>query len=45
MTIENFLRNKELWSLVEDGIPTLVLSTSPGGEAQKKLLRRLNLKI
>ncbi|XP_014511418.1 uncharacterized protein LOC106770105 [Vigna radiata var. radiata] len=42
--MENFLRSKELWSLVEDGIPTFVLSTGPNSETQQKMLQEAELK-
>ncbi|XP_052729122.1 uncharacterized protein LOC108321170 isoform X1 [Vigna angularis] len=35
MTMENFLRSKELWSLVEVGIPTPVIGLGSSGKAQK----------
>lgn len=41
MTMENFLRNKELWQLVEDGIPTLGATPT---EAQKRSAAEANLK-
>ena len=41
MTMENFLRSKELWQLVEDGIPTL--GTTPT-EAQRRTASEAQLK-
>ncbi|KAJ1381882.1 gag-polypeptide of LTR copia-type [Sesbania bispinosa] len=41
MTMENFLRSKELWQLVEDGIPTL--GTTPT-EAQRRSVAEAQLK-
>ncbi|XP_047148976.1 uncharacterized protein LOC124821163 [Vigna umbellata] len=38
MTMENFLRSKELWSLVEVGIPTLVIGSGSSGEAHKGIV-------
>jgi len=38
MTTKNFLRSKELWELVEDGITTLVLSFGSDEETQKKVI-------
>lgn len=33
MTMENFLRSKELWSLVDEGIPAPAIGTAPTSEA------------
>ena len=41
MTMENFLRSKELWSLVEEGIPTLGVAPT---EAQRRSVSEANLK-
>jgi len=37
MTMENFLRSKEMWQIIEDGIP--VLGTHPTEAQQKAVLR------
>lgn len=42
--MENFLRSKELWSLVEEGIPTPAIGTSPASEAQRKTVEEAKLK-
>ncbi|XP_074318153.1 uncharacterized protein LOC141654945 [Silene latifolia] len=44
MTMENFLRSKEMWSLVEEGIPAASVGTSPASEAQRKLVEEAKLK-
>ncbi|KAG7598707.1 Zinc finger CCHC-type superfamily [Arabidopsis suecica] len=44
MTMENFLRSRELWSLVEDGIPTMAVGTSPASEMQRKSVEEAKLK-
>lgn len=41
MTMENFLHSKEMWQLVEDGIPTLGATPT---EAQKRSAAEANLK-
>ena len=33
MTMENFLRSKEMWSLVDEGIPIPAIGTTPASEA------------
>ncbi|XP_014502993.1 uncharacterized protein LOC106763306 [Vigna radiata var. radiata] len=43
MTMENFLRSKELWSLVEVGIPTLVIGSGSSGEAHKGIVEAAKL--
>ena len=43
MMMENFLRSKELWTLVEDGIPTIARGTAVS-EAQRKSLEEIKLK-
>jgi len=43
MTMETLLRSKELWSLLEDGIPTPVMSRGPNGETQKKAFNEAKL--
>jgi len=42
--MENFLRSKELWSLVEEGIPTPAIGTSPASEVQRKTMEEAKLK-
>lgn len=42
--MENFLRSKELWSLVEEGIPAPAIGTSPASEAQRKTVEEAKLK-
>ncbi|KAE8679726.1 hypothetical protein F3Y22_tig00111398pilonHSYRG00405 [Hibiscus syriacus] len=44
MTMENFLRIRELWSLVEDGIPTMSIGTTQASEVQKKTVEEAKLK-
>jgi len=41
MTIENFLRSKEMWYLIKEGIPTLATRTI---EAQRKTIEEAKLK-
>jgi len=41
MTMQNFLWSKELWSLIEEGIPKLGVTSS---EAQQKSVTKANLK-
>ncbi|CAM8905343.1 unnamed protein product [Rhodiola kirilowii] len=36
MLMENFLRSKEMWSLVDEGIPMMDTGAATSGEAQKK---------
>lgn len=43
MTMENFLRSRELWSLVEEGIPVVAVGT-PTSEAQRRGVEEANLK-
>ena len=43
MMMENFLRSKELWNLVEEGVPTVVQGTSTS-ESQKKIAEESKLK-
>ncbi|XP_024004864.1 uncharacterized protein LOC112082011 [Eutrema salsugineum] len=43
MTMENFLRSRELWSLVEEGILAMTVGTSTS-EAQRKAVEEANLK-
>ena len=44
MTMENFLRSKEMWSLVEEGIPAAAIGTSAASEAQRKTVEEAKLK-
>nr|KYP72898.1 Retrovirus-related Pol polyprotein from transposon TNT 1-94 [Cajanus cajan] len=44
MTMENFLRSKELWSLVDKGIPTPTLGLGSASEVQKKVVEEAKLK-
>jgi len=41
MAMENFLRSKEMWQLIEDGIPVLGATTN---EVQRKSVADANLK-
>jgi hypothetical protein len=43
MLIENFLRSKEYWSLIEDGIPTVIEGVQPTS-AQMKAIEDAKLK-
>lgn len=43
MTMENFLRSKEMWHLIEEGIPTSALGTILT-EAQRKTVEEAKLK-
>lgn len=44
MMMENFLRSKEMWSLVDDGIPAAAIGTAAASEAQRKLVEEAKLK-
>lgn len=44
MTMENFLRSKEMWSLVDEGIPVPATGTAAASEAQRKLVEEAKLK-
>lgn len=44
MTMENFLRSKEMWNLVEEGVPTLTIGISSTSEAQRKSVEEAKLK-
>jgi len=44
MTMENFLRSRELWRLVEEGIPAIVVGTTPVSEAQRSAVEEAKLK-
>ncbi|XP_050890399.1 uncharacterized protein LOC127095805 [Lathyrus oleraceus] len=42
--MENFLRSRELWSLVEDGISAMSIETTRASEVQNKLVEEAKLK-
>lgn len=44
MTMNTFLRNKEMWSLVDEGIPTLEIGTSSTNDAHRKMVEGAKLK-
>lgn len=44
MTMENFLRSRELWSLVEDGIPAMSIETTQASEVHNKSVEEAKLK-
>jgi len=44
MTMENFLRSKEMWNLVDEGIPTLAVGNAAASEAQRKSVEEIKLK-
>lgn len=44
MMMENFLRSKELWNLVEDGIPAAAIGNTPASEAQRRSVEEAKLK-
>ncbi|KAJ9547862.1 hypothetical protein OSB04_020405 [Centaurea solstitialis] len=44
MMMENFLRSKELWSLVEEGILAPAVGTTAASEAQRKSVEEAKLK-
>jgi hypothetical protein len=44
MTMENFLRSKEMWNLVEEGVPTPAIGSSSTSEAQRKSVEEAKLK-
>lgn len=44
MTMENFMRSKEMWSLIEDGIPAQAIGTTTTSEAQRKSVEEAKLK-
>ncbi|XP_073220720.1 uncharacterized protein [Cicer arietinum] len=44
MMMENFMRSKELWSLVEEGIPVSTIRTVPTSEAQRRNVEEAKLK-
>lgn len=48
MKIENFMRSKEMWSLVDEGIPTPIIGTSSPNLAQRNMVggaKLRNLKV
>lgn len=44
MLMENFLRSKEMWNLVDEGIPAPAIGTSAASEAQRKSVEETKLK-
>lgn len=44
MIMENFLRSKEMWSLVDEGIPPAAIGVSAASEAQRKTVEEAKLK-
>ncbi|KAL4584776.1 hypothetical protein LXL04_009386 [Taraxacum kok-saghyz] len=44
MTMENFLRSKEMWNMIEEGIPASAIGTRPAYEAQQKSVEEAKLK-
>lgn len=44
MLMENFLRSKEMWNLVDEGITSLAIGTSSASEAQRKSVEETKLK-
>ena len=44
MTMENFLRSKEMWSLLDEGVPIPAIGTTPMSEAQRKTVEEAKLK-
>lgn len=44
MMMENFLRSKEIWSLVEDGIPTPIIGSGRANEVHRKSVEEAKLK-
>lgn len=48
MKMENFMRSKEMWSLVDEGIPTPTIGTSSPNLAQRNMVggaKVKNLKV
>ena len=43
MTMENFLRSKEMWILVDEGIPIPTIGTTLASEAQRKTVEEAKL--
>lgn len=44
MMMEKFLKSKEIWSLVDEGIGAPTIGTEPRSEAQKKTVEEVKLK-
>ncbi|XP_019459937.1 PREDICTED: uncharacterized protein LOC109359697 [Lupinus angustifolius] len=44
MMIENFLWSKEMWSLVDEGIPAMAIGTTPTSEMQRRVVEEVKLK-
>ncbi|KAL1191738.1 hypothetical protein V5N11_001521 [Cardamine amara subsp. amara] len=44
MTMENFLRSRELWNLVEEGIPEAAIGTTSASEGQRRGVEEAKLK-
>lgn len=44
MTMENFLRSKEMWNLVEEGIPAPAIGNAPASEIQRRSVEEAKLK-
>lgn len=44
MTTENFLGSKEVWTLVDEGIPTAAVGTAPASKTQRKVVEDAKLK-
>jgi hypothetical protein len=44
MMMENFLRSKEMWNLVDEGIPAAAIGTASASEAQRKTVEEAKLK-
>ncbi|XP_020253771.1 uncharacterized protein LOC109830820 [Asparagus officinalis] len=44
MLMKNFLRSKEMWNLVHEGLPTPVIGTAPASEAQRKSVEEAKIK-
>ncbi|KAI5415376.1 hypothetical protein KIW84_040718 [Lathyrus oleraceus] len=44
MLMENFLRSKEMWNLVDEGITSPAIGTSSASEAQRKSVEETKLK-
>lgn len=44
MLMENFLRSKEMWNLVDEGIPSPAIGTSSASETQRKSVEEAKLK-
>lgn len=44
MTMEKIQRSKEMWNLVDEGIPAAAIGTTPESEAQRKTVEDVKLK-